>query len=81
MIPIIGSNPTTKVEVTLTDSPPELIIWAGLHGTRLPLALPLIRTLLSGLHKLEDILEAQQRPLTGDGSNHAGLDVFRNQAP
>ena len=76
MIPIIGSNQTQQISIELSVNPPQLTIWAGTSGQRIPVSLQLARDLAGGLDQLIGILEAKAAPMTGDGAR-AAIDVFR----
>jgi hypothetical protein len=77
VIPLIGQNQQQQISIELCVNPPQLTIWAGTIGTRVPLNLAMVKDLHNGLGQLIGILEAKERPITGDGATRAPLDVFR----
>jgi hypothetical protein len=79
MIPIIGQNQGSPINVEFSSAPPELRIGQGIHWTRLPIDLASARQLKAGIEQVINNLEAQQLPLTGDKSREA-IDVFRRPA-
>ncbi len=79
MIPIIGQNQPLQISVQIDISAPAIIIGQGIHFTKLDLTLAGARQLRDGLVQVVNALEAKSAPLTGDGSRHAGLDVYREQ--